>query len=156
VLLGYVFNGAYLNFVIGVYLEKKTKFIPYVTGAGAIVNVSVNFALIPVVGMMGAAYAACISYFVIAAGMYVASQQFYRVRYEWGRVARIAVAAGCTYGVYSLLSLPPGEPASILLKLALVAGFGVAIVAIRGIEWNEIEATIETVKRKVFRGAKVD
>jgi O-antigen/teichoic acid export membrane protein len=47
VLLAYVFTGAYTVFVVGVYLEKKTKYLPLVTGAGALLNVIANFILIP-------------------------------------------------------------------------------------------------------------
>jgi O-antigen/teichoic acid export membrane protein len=62
VLLAYVFTGAYTVFVVGVYLEKKTKYLPFVTGAGALVNVAVNYWLIPKIGILGGALATLASY----------------------------------------------------------------------------------------------
>ncbi|MBI3112319.1 MAG: flippase [Ignavibacteriales bacterium] len=119
ILLSYVFTGAYVNFVVGIYLEKKTKVLPYVTGAGAIVNVLVNFWSIPRYGMMGAAFATLASYVVMAAGMYIASQQVYPMRYEWSRILRLAAVAAV---VFAGASMVPVEPAT-LIGLVMKAGW---------------------------------
>jgi len=36
IFLAYIFYAAYLNFIIGIYLEKKTKYLPFITGAGIV------------------------------------------------------------------------------------------------------------------------
>jgi len=62
ILLGYLFNGLYVNFMAGIYIEKKTSHLPYITGIGAAINVVVNFLLIPKFGMFGAAWATFFAY----------------------------------------------------------------------------------------------
>jgi O-antigen/teichoic acid export membrane protein len=107
VLLAYVFTGAYTVFVVGVYLEKKTKYLPLVTGAGALLNVIANFILIPKIGILGAALATLLSYIVMASGMYIASQKFYYVTYEWKRIVRLVSVSAVIFICWLLLGLQP-------------------------------------------------
>jgi O-antigen/teichoic acid export membrane protein len=106
VLLAYLFLGIYNNLMAGVYIEKRTYLLPLVTGVGAVVNVVVNYLLIPSLDLMGAALATLASYSVMAALLYVLVQRFYRVPYEGTRLAKIAIASA---GVYlAALTLPAG------------------------------------------------
>lgn len=89
ILIAYVFNGMYVNFTAGIYIEEKTSFVPLVTGFGAIINIILNFILIPIIGIMGAALATLGSYMIMAAGLYRVSQKFYRIKYEWNKIALI-------------------------------------------------------------------
>ena len=138
VLLAYVFTGAYVVFMVGVYLEKKTKYLPFVTGAGALLNVGANLFLIPKIGILGAALSTLLSYIVMAVGMYFASQRFYRVEYEWNKVLKIAGSAACMFIVFRLLHLQPLDSTGIILKLALVIAFGAALVYLKVIDSREI------------------
>ncbi|MEJ2495783.1 MAG: oligosaccharide flippase family protein [Ignavibacteriaceae bacterium] len=47
ILLAYIFHGFYINFIAGIYLEEKTKYLPAITGAGAAANILSNLILIP-------------------------------------------------------------------------------------------------------------
>ncbi len=141
VLLAYVFTGAYVNFVVGVYLEKKTKYLPYATGAGAIVNVAANFLLIPRLGITGAAIATLLSYVVMAAGIYFPSQRLYHVRYEWGRVVRLFLIALGIVLLFLSLNLQPMVGASLLVKLALSVLFIVLVFALRVFDSADIRET---------------
>jgi O-antigen/teichoic acid export membrane protein len=89
VLLGYLFNGMYFVFTAGVFIKEKTIYIPFITAAGAIVNVLANFVLIPLIGIMGSAVAALLSYITIALSLYFVTQNFYRIKYELGKIAKI-------------------------------------------------------------------
>jgi O-antigen/teichoic acid export membrane protein len=111
VLLAYVFTGAYVVFVVGIYLEKKTKYLPLVSGAGALLNVGANFVLIPMIGILGAALSTLLSYIVMAVGIYFASQRFYHVEYEWEKVIKITGSAMVLFIIF-LLSHP--EPLSFI------------------------------------------
>ena len=86
ILFAYIFHGMYVNFQAGIYIEEKTKYFPYVTGTGAIINVVSNFLLIPVWGMFGAAISTFVSYLVMATFLYLVSQKFYKINYEFGRI----------------------------------------------------------------------
>jgi O-antigen/teichoic acid export membrane protein len=89
ILFGYLFNGWYVIFTAGIYIEEKSMYIPLITGIGATVNIVVNFLLIPVWGIMGAALATLGAYFAMAAGLYIVTQKFYRIEYEIGKIIRI-------------------------------------------------------------------
>lgn len=86
ILLSYVFYGMYINLMAGIYIEKKTKYLPYITGGAALINVAVNFILIPTAGMMGAAITTLLSYIAMAAGIYFVSQKFYKIEYEYTKI----------------------------------------------------------------------
>ena len=153
VLLAYVFNGAYVNFIIGVYLEKKTKYLPYVTGAGALANVVVNLLLIPRFGMMGAAVATLVSYMVIAAGIYSVSQRLYRVMYEWGKLLRLGAVAAVLYVAFLLLDVGNATIAAISVKAGLTAVF-VSMLFVTGIvDRSEVTQTLAVVRSALRRRA---
>jgi O-antigen/teichoic acid export membrane protein/glycosyltransferase involved in cell wall biosynthesis len=83
---------AYVVIAIGVGRTRRTQFNWVVTGAAAIVNVTLNFALIPVYGMIGAAIATVAAYTTMALGMAWWAQRIYPVPYQWRRVATAAFA----------------------------------------------------------------
>ncbi len=103
ILLAYLFNGLYVIFSAGIYIEEKSFYVPVISGAGAAVNIIVNFLLIPVLGIMGAALATLAAYLVMALGYYFVTQKFYKINYEVGKILKIfslIIAAGVIY--YSL------------------------------------------------------
>ncbi|MCK7523195.1 MAG: polysaccharide biosynthesis C-terminal domain-containing protein [Ignavibacteriales bacterium] len=63
-------------------MKKKVFMCRLVTGLGALVSVIVNLLLIPMLGIMGAALAALASYIVMALGLYIVTQKFYKIEYE--------------------------------------------------------------------------
>ncbi|HWA07647.1 MAG TPA: oligosaccharide flippase family protein [Ignavibacteria bacterium] len=89
VLFAYMFLGIYTNLIAGVYIEKKTKYLPLITGLGAVLNIASAFLLIPIWGITGGAVSTLISYIAMAVYMYIVSQKFYPVKYEVGKLAMI-------------------------------------------------------------------
>ena len=106
ILLAYLINGMYSVFSAGIYIEEKSIYVPFITGAGAIVNVIINFLLIPILNITGAALATLASYLVMALGYYFVTQKFYNVKYELKRIGHIFIAV-LLVGVlfYYLLSI---------------------------------------------------
>lgn len=119
VLLAQIMNGAYANFMVGVYLKKKTGLMPLVTGAAAVVNIAGNFILIPIFGMMAAAWTTFLAYFTLAGLLYLLIQRHYYIKYEWNR---IGILIGCA-GVVYLVSLAPFFRDYWSLKLLLLPLF---------------------------------
>lgn len=66
IVIGFAFQGFYLVFVNYLFYLKKTKEISAVTVLVAIVNLSLNFILIPKYGVIGAAYATLFSFMLKA------------------------------------------------------------------------------------------
>jgi O-antigen/teichoic acid export membrane protein len=103
ILLGYLFNGFYVIFTAGIYIEEKSIYAPFITGAGAILNIAANFLLIPILGMIGAALATLLSYLVMAAGLYFVTQKFYRIEYEISKIFKIFLIIFLVGSVYYYL-----------------------------------------------------
>ncbi|MFQ6113431.1 MAG: oligosaccharide flippase family protein [bacterium] len=102
ILVSYLIYGLYVNFIVGVYLEKKTQYLPFVTGMGAFVNIVANILLIPKYGMMGSAYATLLGYGVMSVSLFFFAQKFYAIPYEFGRLIKlVAVVAVIFYVGYN-------------------------------------------------------
>jgi len=103
ILFGYLFNGLYVIFTAGIYIEEKSMYIPLITGIGALVNIVVNFLLIPVWGIMGAAFATLAAYLAMALGLYIVTQRFYKIEYEIAKLTRIFTGILIVGGIYYYL-----------------------------------------------------
>jgi len=90
--LSVVLQGVYLLTSIGLNITKRTIFYPISTGLAAATAIALNVVLIPRFGTMGAAWSNVAAYGVLAVSGFVFSQAVYPVRYEWGRLGRIAAA----------------------------------------------------------------
>jgi O-antigen/teichoic acid export membrane protein len=100
ILFGYLFNGIYYILSAGMFIEEKSLYIPIITGIGAIINVGVNFLLIPVWGIVGAALATLASYLIMAIAVYKITQRFYEINYEKAKVIKtlsFVLIAGSVY-----------------------------------------------------------
>jgi O-antigen/teichoic acid export membrane protein len=91
ILTSYLFYGFYVNFTVGVFITKKTKLMVIFTGLAAIINISSNFYLMPAFGIMGAAIATLLSYFVMALSIFVANQKIYKINYEFKRIISLLI-----------------------------------------------------------------
>jgi O-antigen/teichoic acid export membrane protein len=149
VLLAYVFTGAYTCFVVGVYLEKKTKYLPFVTGAGALVNVGANFLLIPRLGILGAALSTLFSYIVMAVGMYFASQKYYRIEYEWSAIIKMTVSAFLLFILSKNLGLEPLQMSSLIVKMLLLGTFGILLMATHVVKKTDILTSVTMLKNLI-------
>ena len=130
ILLAYLFNGMYINFMAGIQIEKKTQFMPIVTGAGALTNVAANFLLIPKFGYYGAAWATLLSYLIMAGGNAYFSQRFFRVHYESAKLVRLGAALLLSYGGYRLAD-PLWPDGGIRLKMIALAVYLVLVFSFR-------------------------
>ncbi|HTR82508.1 MAG TPA: oligosaccharide flippase family protein [Bacteroidota bacterium] len=90
VLLAYIFGGMSIHFNAGIFIEKKTAYLLPTSILAAVSNIVANFFLIPAYGIMGAAYATLIAYALGAVALFVIVQRFYPIRYEYGRLLKIA------------------------------------------------------------------
>ncbi len=121
ILFSYLINGMYIIFSAGIYIEEKSIYVPLVTGIGAATNVAVNFSLIPILGITGAALATLVSYVVMAAGYFIVTQKFYNINYEYKRIAKVFAGIFLTAVFYYLLIYY--QSATLLLKTAIMIGY---------------------------------
>lgn len=121
VLMAYLFYGIYINLMAGIYIEKKTKYLPVITGAAAIINILFNFLLIPGYGIMGAGITTLISYITMAVGIYIVAQKYYHIRYEYLNILFIFICTSVT--VFLFYFFKDMIPFLLLFKGSLVIFF---------------------------------
>lgn len=136
VMTSYIFYGAYVNLSVGCDLMKKTQYFAWTTGAAAIFNVAACFALIPPFGMMGAAWATLIAYIFQAGLLYVLSQRIYPIRYEWGRLIRLAALSA---GFYWLAVI---SGAGSIVKLAIILLYSLSLFAFKVLDRRSVISII--------------
>jgi O-antigen/teichoic acid export membrane protein len=117
--------GGYIVVSIGIGRARKTQFNWVVTGVAAVIDIALNFALVPSFGMIGAAISGAAAYSTMFVLMSVHAQRVYPVPYQWRRIALavgtavaltafgkaldvpLAAAVGLT-AAYPLILLPLG------------------------------------------------
>ena len=124
-----MFLGIYTNLIAGIYIEKKTKYLPFITGLGAALNIISCFTLIPLWGITGAAVSTLISYIAMAVYMYAVVQRFYPVQYESSKVLSLlaidALAIVIFYISFGSLEL--------VYRIILALAFSALVIYISGL-----------------------
>jgi O-antigen/teichoic acid export membrane protein len=129
--------GARMVTNIGIPVRNKTKFLPPIIIGSAMVNMALNYVLIPPYGMMGAAWATVISYLVMFIAQITVNLHFWYIRYEYGRIAKLVLAWALIYGS-SLLVQTPIIVLNGGLKLVLVATYPLLLYVFRFYEKQEL------------------
>ena len=100
-------------FQVGLWLTGKSGQLSTIKWVAAIANLGLNAALIPTLGMRGAAITTLVSFALSAVLILVRAQQMYWIPFEYRRILHVSAIAFVTYVVASAL---PDAP----LWLALV------------------------------------
>jgi O-antigen/teichoic acid export membrane protein len=114
--------GAYVVVQIGTGRSRQTRSNWLVTGAAAVLNVALNFALIPSYGRMGAAIATVAAYTLLFIGMAWRAHRVFPVAYQWRRVATLGLASVGLTVLGKVLDVPLG------VALALTAAFPLVLL----------------------------
>lgn len=144
ILLAYLFNGLYVVFSAGIYIEEKSIYAPIVTGLGALTNIVANYMLIPQFNIMGAAIATLLSYVVMASGYYIVTQKFYKINYDFMKLTKITIGVIFIGVVYYLLMY--GDFLNIYYKIILAIIF-ISYIWLQVFEKNEMNF----IKSKLLR-----
>lgn len=147
VLGAYYFLGVFTNLTAGVYLRKRTKYLPFITGAAAASNIVLNYALDPYYGMWGAAWATLGAYAVSAVLMYCLTRKIYPVRYEWGRITAMVL---CTVAAFFVLQYTTAGLLPLYALFVRVAGVVIALGGMVFLLFSKRE--LAGVKRLLGRG----
>ena len=127
----------------GITISRRTKLFAYFSVAAAIVNVGLNFLLIPIWGQVGSAAATAVGYLLLALLYYWGAQHVARADFATGKLISIAVLGAAL--------APVGLISDHVLWLALLAKFaalGVLAIGLRVIgvigpeELRELRALI--------------
>jgi O-antigen/teichoic acid export membrane protein len=118
----YVFCGIAYCARTGTFVTGKTGTLAALSIATALLNLGLNWALIPIAGMMGAAWATLVSFGALAAANYWFSQRIIRLPLGIYRVLT-AVALACGLYVLARWSIPVRMDLAIPLKCLLLLLF---------------------------------
>lgn len=147
-----VFDGMGFMFNIGALFSKKTLLRTASVSVAAIVNLALNFWLIPKYGMMGAAWATFIGFLVQMTTTLILSLYVYHVPYRYDHLLAIV---GAALGVYfaSTLIVTHSVWAAIALKLPLMLVFPVVLLASGLFYPKDLAAVLTTIERRVPQSA---
>lgn len=119
-------------------LKRKTKAAAMIFFLGAVINIGLNFVLIPKYGMMGAAYATFITYALMVAILISYNQKLIGVRYEWNRILKMAIIAALIFmlGYFVVIN---NLAMSIVFKLIIIFLYPLFLYVIRFYTEGEIQ-----------------
>ncbi len=100
VMAAYIFYGIYVNFVVGIYVKKKSLYLAAITGISASINIVLNYYLIPRYNMMGAAAATVTAYACMALLLLLVSRKLFSIQYEYGRLLHLVIIIGAFFVLY--------------------------------------------------------
>lgn len=83
---GYALKGCYLILLPGLYFSNKLILQSTIEWVAAIINICLNFLLIPTCGILGAAISTFLSYLCLPVLTWFASNRYLKVDYEWSRL----------------------------------------------------------------------
>ncbi|HET7507242.1 MAG TPA: oligosaccharide flippase family protein, partial [Solirubrobacterales bacterium] len=118
----------YLVLVVILGRTGRTEFnLPAAIGA-LVVNVVLNLALVPPLGIVGAGLALVASYVVVLGLMYGFTQRLFPVPYEWGRLLRVVFTVAALVALAELL-VPTSGALGLLIRAALFAAYPLLLLS---------------------------
>jgi O-antigen/teichoic acid export membrane protein len=111
-----IFYGFFLIISAGIFKKEKTLFLSIPMGIAGLINIVLNFFLVPRFGGIGAAIATSFSFFVLVLIIIIISEKFWPVKYPLGIFAlQIGVGiTGCWRILYIYQNNLPANQAGII------------------------------------------
>lgn len=91
IVFSYVIYGISMISSFGMYLSGNNKFVAYITLFCAALNIGLNFWLVPLYGMLGAAINTVIAFAVLDILSNIASNKYYKINYEHWKIIRLYI-----------------------------------------------------------------
>ncbi len=89
-----LFLAAYHIFSIGPMVKDKTRDLAWTALTAAGINLLLNFILIPLIGILGAAIATFVGYLILAILTYNLGRQVITISIDWKRLSRLLLSSG--------------------------------------------------------------
>lgn len=133
-----IFDGIMPMVNLGPAFMKRTILRTYTVIAAALVNLLLNWLLIPRYGPPGAAWATLIAFFFQTTLALIVSLRLYPVPYQYGRVG---IAAGSALALFAVSRFIPDENLWVTLgaKSLLVIGYPLALLHSGFVEKDDLE-----------------
>jgi len=125
IVIGNVFNIAFSLVNMSFGQSKKMVTLMFIVIGGAIVNIGLNFALVPIYGMYGAAYATILSFIVIGFVKYAFARKYFFVPWQWKKILSYLFLIAVLLTVTGLLK---GESTQINMLLKIIIAFALTLI----------------------------
>lgn len=137
---------------LGITLSRKTKYFAFYTACAAILNILLNFLLIPKYGMVGAGWATALSYLFLTIAYFLVSQKFIFLKINHLKIFKLVVLSlgmiifGPIFWNYNLWQ-------NLLVKVLEILIFGSLLYFTGVIEKQEIDY-LKIYLNKIIKSAK--
>lgn len=102
-LLANIFLGIYYNLAVWFKITDRTHFGAYIGAMGAFITLVLNYALIPVIGYFGSAWATLACYSSMALVCYLLGKKYFPIPYHTlNNLIVLSITAIVAFGLYSL------------------------------------------------------
>lgn len=140
VVLAYVFYGIYYNLTVWFKLTNNTRYGAMMAITGAVITIVFNYVSIPVIGILGSAWATFACYGSMMVLSYFLMRRFYPIKYDLGRILFYLVLAIGLYMISTLITVEKQW-----LQIAINSGFLlIYLLIIFRMEVNNLRALIKT------------
>jgi O-antigen/teichoic acid export membrane protein len=141
-------SGIYI-FAPGLWITKQTKLIAIINIFAAVLNTILNFLMIPVLGINGAALATLLSAAVVFAIYQWYTNKCYPIPYQWKRVFSAMCLVVAILGCNWLLSyFYAGQSGMILIKIVIVV-IGTIAVTLTLVDIEELRSLLTMAKSEI-------
>ena len=138
IVLTYVIWSLRKSILVGVILKKKTLAQASIFLIGALINIGLNFLLIPGYGMMGAAISTIISYIIIMIILVIYCRRLMEVNFEWSRIIKIFLATSIIFCAGYFINIE-NIAASIFFKVLIIIFYPFLLYLLRFYKDSEID-----------------
>lgn len=154
VALALYFQALYNVWSTGTVFSRRTGSVAIVTSVGTGANIALNLIFVPRYGIIAAAVTTAVGYALMAVLHALLARRLFPIPWEYGRIARISVAALAAYGA-AFLARRLGDVGELLVGGTVAAVvFAVMLAALKAVRISELRRIREiAARRKAPRGA---
>ena len=144
---GFGFNGLYGIAVSALYAASKTRAVALGVGAAAVLNLVLNLALVPLIGITGSALATLVAYAALAVWAGQAAAPLVGTRLPWGGVAGVALATGALWALGQLADA--SQVGGFALRAGVLTLYPAALVGLGVYGRADAQAALALVRRRL-------
>jgi len=129
IIFAFVLRGVNYMVSLGLHYVKKTKYNAYILIVAALLNVALNYFLIPFFGIYGAALASVVANGLMVLLFLFYSQKFYYIHYEKNRILKVFITGMAILATGAFIDVRDlGLWYALLLKALLLISFPIVLL----------------------------
>jgi O-antigen/teichoic acid export membrane protein len=125
----------------GLHLKNKTKYIAIVVIITAVINVALNYLLIPIFELFGAAIATLISTLINNLALFILAQKLYPIPFSKGKIGPVLLVFLIVYAVGSYFSsfVEMDYIYQFAIKTSIIVLYGLFLLRVNFISFDQIK-----------------